>query len=196
MFSFLTGRLGQFFGSKSETHLSAASTLRQVQEAYPHLKNFIFKRYGISLWTEDLKLPLNRFAEKHKLPPAQILFMELQMETRIQNVSVLSAREAKAKVDSTSDLVIFDCREPHEWEHHGRIPNAVFLTDENFLEKVKDLKEETPILTYCHFGVRSLNFAAQFCDLGFKNVATIRGGMDEWSLEVDSSLPRYHGDYC
>ncbi len=42
-----------------------------------------------------------------------------------------------------------------------------------------------------HTGLRALDAAAYFAGHGFANVKCLRGGIDAWSVEVDSSLPRY-----
>jgi adenylyltransferase/sulfurtransferase len=39
--------------------------------------------------------------------------------------------------------------------------------------------------------VRSLNAAAMLLRLGHARVASLAGGIDRWSLEIDPSLPRY-----
>lgn len=194
MFSLIKEKVSGFL--RPNDVITPLSPVKKIESAYPHFNHFLQDRYRLELTPKDRALKFKDFVELHGLPPAQILFMELQMEIRVQNVKILSAKEAKALVDSTPDLVILDSRDPHEWAHHGRIANAKFLSEENFLETIKEFKEDTPLLTYCHFGVRSLNFAAQLTDLGFRNVHTIRGGIDEWSLEVDPTVPRYHGDYC
>ena len=53
------------------------------------------------------------------------------------------------------------------------------------------LPKSTPIFFYCHLGQRSLDAASYFAGHGFKNVRSMTGGIDAWSLEVDSSVPRY-----
>jgi rhodanese-related sulfurtransferase len=45
---------------------------------------------------------------------------------------------------------------------------------------------------YDHKGARSMDAAAYFQGHGCQNVKSLRGGIDAWSAEVDSSLPRYH----
>lgn len=47
------------------------------------------------------------------------------------------------------------------------------------------------IVVVDHTGVRGLDAAAYFSGHGFTNVKVLRGGIDAWSEEVDSSLPRY-----
>ena len=52
--------------------------------------------------------------------------------------------------------------------------------------------KENLLVIYDHQGTRSMDAAAYFQGQGFENVKSLRGGIDAWSVEVDSKLPRYH----
>jgi len=52
--------------------------------------------------------------------------------------------------------------------------------------------KESLLAIYDHKGDRALDAAAYFQGHGFENVKVLRGGIDAWSQEVDSKLPRYH----
>jgi rhodanese-related sulfurtransferase len=47
------------------------------------------------------------------------------------------------------------------------------------------------VVVYCHHGLRSLSGAALLQNLGYRNVVSLAGGIDAWSLHVDPRLPRY-----
>ena len=47
------------------------------------------------------------------------------------------------------------------------------------------------VVVYCHLGIRSLSGAAILQANGVENVASLAGGIDAWSAEVDGSVPRY-----
>jgi len=51
--------------------------------------------------------------------------------------------------------------------------------------------KDTLIIFYCHFGQRSLDAASYFAGHSFSNARSMTGGIDAWSLTVDSSVPRY-----
>jgi rhodanese-related sulfurtransferase len=44
----------------------------------------------------------------------------------------------------------------------------------------------------CHHGMRSLGAASFFCGSRFSTCSVDDGGIDAWSIEVDSDLRRYH----
>jgi len=62
-------------------------------------------------------------------------------------------------------------------------------------ERIEEMKsswpKDTPIVTYCHHGIRSIDAASFLKNQGFTNVKSLRGGIDAWAIETDPSLPRY-----
>jgi rhodanese-related sulfurtransferase len=43
----------------------------------------------------------------------------------------------------------------------------------------------------CHHGIRSMQVARYFDSVGFKNIINLRGGIDAWGKQVDSSMTLY-----
>ena len=48
-----------------------------------------------------------------------------------------------------------------------------------------------PLVIIDHQGRQGLDAAAYFLGHGLTNVRCLRGGIDAWSREVDTKLPRY-----
>jgi rhodanese-related sulfurtransferase len=46
-------------------------------------------------------------------------------------------------------------------------------------------------VVYCHHGIRSQQAISLLQQLGFTKLFNLAGGIDAWSSEVDSALPRY-----
>ena len=63
----------------------------------------------------------------------------------------------------------------------------------NWSAKIEELLPKgQPIVVVCHAGVRSLNFGIWLLEQGIaKHVWNLVGGIDAWSKDVDSSVPRY-----
>lgn len=104
-------------------------------------------------------------------------------------VRQLSPTEAKAKLDAGDIEVFVDVRTPEE-AVTARIPGARLL-DDGFRAELLDMPKDTPILFQCHHGGRSQAAAEHFLGQGFTQVFNLAGGIDGWSQEVDSSVPRY-----
>ena len=65
-------------------------------------------------------------------------------------------------------------------------------TQELFEEIMESWPRDTGIIAHCHTGVRSLELARHLRLEGkFTDVKSMSGGIDVWSVTVDSSVPRY-----
>jgi monothiol glutaredoxin len=59
------------------------------------------------------------------------------------------------------------------------------------MQQLNQLPRDTELAFICHHGNSSRGPAEHFRKQGFTRVYNVKGGMDAWSLEVDSSIPRY-----
>lgn len=100
--------------------------------------------------------------------------------------------ELKQKMDAGESIYLLDVRTPEEHEH-CRLANSTLIPLSDLAQRVKEVKppEGAQIVAYCHHGVRSLAAAAFLIQAGFKNAASLAGGIDLWSRTVDESVPRY-----
>lgn len=182
-------------GKELPPTITENSSLQEIAIHYPHVFEFVERRYGLKVDSGEKALTLREFSEKFTLPPAQILFMEIQMALRTQGVRTISPKEAKHAIDHQKLLRVLDVRE--DWEMKlCKIPRSEPLTPQLLDEILTHLPKETPILLYCHFGIRSLDAATFLADRGFTNLCTLSGGIDAWALEVDPKIPRYENAWC
>ena len=101
----------------------------------------------------------------------------------------ITPQEVVAALKSTLPPRLLDVRTPEEWEL-THIDGTTLIT-EVFAKEMLEWTKDTPIVFYCHHGQRSLNAASYFIEQGFTNVRSMTGGIDTWSLEINSSIPRY-----
>ena len=83
-----------------------------------------------------------------------------------------------------------DIRTKEEFEAVAIVGSTLF-NQEKLQEIMSHWPKDDLLVIVDHQGARSLDAAAYFAGHGFTNVKALRGGIDAWSLEVDSSLPRY-----
>lgn len=105
----------------------------------------------------------------------------------------ITPAEAKQKLGENPKTILLDVREPQEFAL-AHIDGSVFMpmgTVPAELQKIESLADDGDILVLCHHGVRSLQVAAWLHQRGVENAASIAGGIDRWSKEIDSSIPRY-----
>lgn len=103
-------------------------------------------------------------------------------------VQVIGPRELKERLKA-GGVRLYDVRTPQEREI-ARIEPSVLL-DERARAEILALGRDTPLVFYCHHGVRSHAAAEYFLREGFKSVTSLTGGIDAWTSEVDPTVPRY-----
>ena len=84
-------------------------------------------------------------------------------------------------------LIDLRTREEHE---AVVLPNSELFT-QGLQQELFAGNPDSPILLYDHSGRNVLDQVAWFRGHGLKQTFGLRGGIDAWSREIDSSLPRY-----
>lgn len=107
--------------------------------------------------------------------------------SRVLTVTVHQLQERLAQPEPP---LLLDVREADEWEH-CRIDGAVHLPMSQIAQRFAELDPGRPTVVCCHHGVRSLRVAAFLLQNGFTEAASLTGGIDAWSLQVDPRVPRY-----
>jgi rhodanese-related sulfurtransferase len=103
----------------------------------------------------------------------------------------VSVAEVKSMHDAGQDFVLLDVREPWEYEA-AHIAGSKHIPMGDIPARFnQELDPEKHIVVVCHHGVRSMNVTVWLRQQGFENVQSLRGGIDRWSREIDSSVPLY-----
>jgi rhodanese-related sulfurtransferase len=87
-------------------------------------------------------------------------------------------------------VVLLDVREPDELAV-ASVPGARHIPMREVPARLSELDAAKPIVVMCHSGGRSRRVAEFLQRNGFSNVFNLKGGIDAWSTEVDSRVPRY-----
>ncbi len=101
----------------------------------------------------------------------------------------------RQKLDSDSHPIqLIDVREPQEIAIASipgfqSFPLSQYGDWEKTIGTVLDPHVETYVL--CHHGIRSAQMCAWLIHQGFILVSNVIGGIDAYSMQVDSKIPRY-----
>jgi rhodanese-related sulfurtransferase len=99
---------------------------------------------------------------------------------------------AKLLEEKPSEVLVLDVREP--WENKlASLPGARLLPLGELPRRVNEITvpKDRTVVTYCHHGMRSLTAAAWLERAGFRDVVSLAGGIDAWSLHIDPTVRRY-----
>ncbi len=104
-------------------------------------------------------------------------------------VRSLSVEQLAAMRERGDAFVLLDVRTPEEL----RIASISFAhpLDKSGRALLDDLEPDTRVVFVCHHGVRSRAAAEHAIRAGLRNVWNLEGGIDAWSLRVDSGVPQY-----
>lgn len=104
----------------------------------------------------------------------------------------INAIDLAARLSDTSSAVplLLDVREEWEW-NLVHIERSLHIPMNLIPARLHELPENQPIVTICHHGVRSWHVALYLEGIGFKEVASLSGGVEAWASLVDSSMPHY-----
>ena len=104
----------------------------------------------------------------------------------------IQPRELAQALENGHTLRLIDVRQP--WESQvASLPGSFHIPLNDHPQRSSEIAKnaESPLIVYCHHGIRSLSAAAYLLRLGHVNVKSLAGGIDAWSCEVDPSIPRY-----
>jgi len=112
-------------------------------------------------------------------------------------VTVISPQDAQQKMQSDSNAVLVDVREPSDLNPLGIIPGALNVplgvlplrADQELPERLREMKlqnRDAQVITTCGGGGQAALAAKLLKDMGFNKVAMIDGGTTGWK---DAGLP-------
>ena len=108
----------------------------------------------------------------------------------------ITCQETSALLQSDKPMLLVDCREPEE---HAivNIESAKLIPMQSIPNQLDSIKEgledleKTPLVIYCHHGMRSAQVATWLRGNGFPQAQSMAGGIDAWACEIDPNLDRY-----
>ncbi len=102
----------------------------------------------------------------------------------------VTVKELKHLIDSGTSINLIDVRESYEYDF-CHIEGSRLIPIRQILARVNELSPDGEYIFYCHVGERSAWVVNSLRQHGFKNVKNLKGGIDQWAIEIDHSIPRY-----
>jgi len=102
----------------------------------------------------------------------------------------ITVKELKRLIDSGTQVRLVDVREQYEY-NFCHIEGSTLIPIGQIWARVNELNPESEYVFYCHVGERSAWAVNLLRQRGFKKVKNLKGGIDQWAVEIDPSTPRY-----
>lgn len=112
----------------------------------------------------------------------------MALPAEIEPVEAASLLAASAP----GDCLLLDCRTTEEYAT-AKIGRAQLIPMQDLPERIGELEawRDRRIIVHCHHGVRSLRVTNWLREQGFAEAQSLRGGIEAWSIEIDSQVQRY-----
>lgn len=102
----------------------------------------------------------------------------------------ITCEELRAALDQPGAPLLLDCRQPEEFAICA-LPGATLVPMNELMSRLQELDPDARTVVYCHHGVRSMNVTMFLLQQGFRDVRSLKGGIDRWSVRIDPAVPRY-----
>lgn len=104
----------------------------------------------------------------------------------------ISARQLAAKLEAGEPVYLLDVRQREEHALAAISGDTLIPLNELAARAAEVQPPDGALLViYCHHGIRSRHAAMFLEQQGHPEVASLAGGIEAWSLEVDPNVPRY-----
>jgi len=173
--------------------ITGDSPMQAVLQVFPGAQRALFRKYhigGCSSCGFQPEETLAGVCERNgDLPVAGVLEQIRQSHEEDARILIEPSDLAKRR-DNGADVRVVDIRSREEFEA-VHIDGSQLLTQDLMQEILGSWDNDQLFVIVDHQGNKSLDAAAYYLGHGMPNVHALRGGIDAWSLEVDSAVRRY-----
>ena len=101
----------------------------------------------------------------------------------------MTVDELKAKMDSKAELNLLDVRDPEEFQYANI--GGVHIPLDQLTQRYSELDPDKEWVVICHHGMRSAHAVGFLRTAGFQKIHNLSGGIEAWSTQIDTTVPRY-----
>lgn len=176
--------------------LDGDTPMGEILARYPGAKRALFARYHIGgcrscAYGDDETLAA--VCERNEnLDVAEVVEHILAAHEHDLALLIEPTDLAAALQEQIPRLIDLRTREEHE---AVALPGSELFSNELLQSIFATEAKDRLIVLYDHTGDRSLDATAYLTGHGFKNARALRGGIDAYSNEADSSIPRYQLEF-
>jgi rhodanese-related sulfurtransferase len=177
----------------SESNITPQSPMSAVLEQFPGAQRALFRRYHIGGCSSCGFQPTETLAQvcarNGSLSVDEVL-AHIQSSHEGDAKVLISPKELAELMQKEKALKLVDVRSREEFEAVN-IAGSMLLSQPVMQQLMGSGSNSEPIVVIDHAGKNGLDAAAYFMGHGLQNVRCLRGGIDAWAQEVDTTLRRY-----
>jgi rhodanese-related sulfurtransferase len=169
-------------------------TMEALLKRYPGAQRALFRRYHIGGCSSCGFRPdetLAAVCERNENLNVEEVIDHILTSDAADRAMQIEPRDLADRLAAHEPLQLLDLRTREEFDA-VKLPDAHLFTQEFMQEILGHWSREQLLVLYDHQGTRTMDAAAYFQGHGFKDVRSLRGGIDAWSVEIDPALSRYH----
>lgn len=173
--------------------ITGDSTMQEVLDAYAGAQRTLMREYHIGGCGSCGFSPGDRLgdvlARKNLRNVDEVIEFIKNSHEEEQRIQI-SPRDLANELGGETPPRLIDVRGDEE-RAIANIEGSQLASQELVQEMMSTWPKDTPIVTYCHHGIRSLEGASYFIGHGFTNVRSLTGGIHAWAEQIDESIARY-----
>jgi rhodanese-related sulfurtransferase len=173
--------------------ISPQSPMRDVLEKFPGAQRALFRRYHIGGCSSCGFSPdetLEGVCARNGSLDVNEVLAHIESSHEQDAKILISPKELADALKQDKSLRIVDVRSREEFEA-VHIEGSTLLSQDVMRQIMGDGSNTKPLVVVDHSGKNALDAAAYFMGHGLQNVRCLRGGIDAWAQEVDTTMRRY-----
>ncbi len=167
--------------------------MQTVLQVYPGAQRALFRKYhigGCNSCGFQSDETLDGICKRNgELPVDEVLDQIKQSHEEDARI-LIEPTELNMRLKNGENLRLVDIRTREEYEA-VHIEDSILLTQSLMQEILGSWNNNQRFVIIDHQGQKGLDAAAYYLGHGMPNVHALRGGIDAWALEVDSTIRRY-----
>jgi rhodanese-related sulfurtransferase len=178
----------------STTAIEPAMTMRELLERYPGAQRALFRKYhigGCSSCGFSPEETLAGVCARNNNLNIDEVAEHILASDEADRAMQIEPGELADRIAAGEIIQLLDIRTREDFEA-VKINGAHLFTQDLMQQILRNWSRTDLFVIYDHKGDHSMDAAAFFHGHGFEQIKCLRGGINAWSAEVDSALPRYH----
>jgi rhodanese-related sulfurtransferase len=174
-------------------NITGKSLMQEVLHFYPGAQRALFRKYHIGGCNSCGFRPdetLASVCSRNGSLPIEDVLKKIQQSHDEDKQILIEPNDLAKRLAEGEDIKLVDIRSREEFEA-VHIDGSIMLTQPLMQEILGTWDNNQRFVMIDHQGKKGLDAAAYYLGHGMPNANALRGGIDAWSIEVDSSIRRY-----